>query len=61
MLSTVTGGQAALYAVGAFLALVVVFVVQCLIIGWGVSIAVRSYRWCMRYRDPEPDRFQSLV
>ena len=51
MLSTVSGGQAVLYAVGVALAALIVFVVQCLIIGWGVSIAVRSYRWCMRGHD----------
>jgi hypothetical protein len=51
MLSTVTGGQSALYLAGAVLALLIVFVVQCMLIGWGVSIAVRSYRWCMRGHD----------
>ena len=52
MLSTVTGGQSALYLAGAVLALLIVFVVQCMLIGWGVSIAVRTYRWAMRHHQP---------
>ena len=39
MLSTLTGGQAALYILGGFLASILVFVVYCMFIGWGVPIA----------------------
>jgi hypothetical protein len=35
---------------GAFCALTAVFIVWWVLIGWGVSIAVRSYRWCMRFQ-----------
>jgi hypothetical protein len=54
MLTTITGGQTALYLIGGALAALVVFAGWCMIAGWGVSIAVRSYRWCMRHHQPTP-------
>jgi hypothetical protein len=45
-----TGSGWAIIAIGAFLAQTVFFILFWMVTGWGVSIAVRSYRWCMRKR-----------
>jgi hypothetical protein len=41
-------------AVLVVLAWTVLFVVFWALTGWGVSIAVRTYRWCMRHHQPTP-------
>ena len=46
--------QAAALGVAVALGTLVLFVVNWMLIGWGVSIAVRTYRWCMRYHEIVP-------
>ena len=48
MMSTVHGGQAAAYIALATVAVTLGFVLFWALTGWGVAIAVRSYRWAMR-------------
>ena len=44
-------GQALLLAVGGLAAWALIFVVWWMLVGYGTSIAVRTYRWCMRGHD----------
>jgi hypothetical protein len=45
-------GQALLLAVGGLAAWALIFVVWWMLVGYGTSIAVRTYRWAMRHHQP---------
>jgi hypothetical protein len=48
MMSHLQGGQVAAYLALAVVAVTLAFVLFWALTGWGVAIAVRSYRWAMR-------------